>query len=696
VAARYERQFRPGNTPLPVQRLAYANPLEAGLQAVQKFAERGAIQRGQSEAVETVLSGGTPSPKLGLTPGGLAYNQAAEKALAVRSEGVLRSKAAELASQFDGRNPTDADSFAEVYGRVADEVVQSVPEQWRAPIAFEAQTRVAEAVSAIRTQSAGFEYQKDVKAIGDGFQFDIQDAASAEQIGRGDLADAAMAKAMDKARSLVEIGAINEESAALMLREGRETIATESLYRGFLTGGVSLEAVQSGEVGAELSARARDRLVNKMEAEIAHRVTLSNRALAMQEAQVRENTRSAKVLANEVRLGIAITPEKQAMIDAMTTGAVPIDPEAFDDLRVARAGVVDSARITSAPVAAAERELAAVEALGLSTAADAERVKNARKTLEAHRAGLTGNDPVQYLAGIGALSAGAAPGQESPPAPVDFSSPDALAATLADRVPRVAVASRQYGQPLPSLTRAEVVGLRARLDAAGVDERVALLKTIATTDPQADRTLGMLAGEGGGNYAAVGVTAARVGEGVARDIAAASLIDPKQKAVVMKPAGGASTLVPDFESEAGSLMREDPAERAAWMQAASDLYAARAFRRGLTEYDPEEFKQAVRDSIGGTQRVTTGSLATFGGTESVVPAPAGVDWQARIDGLTGADIEAMGGTNLNLPPEDVAALIRQTGSFSYADGGLGVNVELAGGVVRLAMPDGRTPFRLRP
>ena len=286
--ARYERQFTPNNVPLGVQKLAYADPLEGAMQTLEKFAERGAIERGQSDALNTVLSGGTPTPHIGLTPGGVAYNEAAERALTVRSEGILRTKAAELATQYDGRNPTDADAFAEIYGGIAKEVVDSVPERWRGPIAFEAQTRVAEAVSKILGASADFEYSKNVKSISDGFELDIQDSASAEQIGRADLADAALAKSEDKLAGLLEIGAVNADQVGNMRRDGREKVAAEGLYHGFLTGRVSLQAVQSGAVGAELSPQVRTRLVNQMESEITHRNVESERAERANDKAVKE------------------------------------------------------------------------------------------------------------------------------------------------------------------------------------------------------------------------------------------------------------------------------------------------------------------------------------------------------------------------------------------------------------------------
>ena len=152
----------------------------------------------------------------------------------------------------------------------------------------------------------------------------------------------------------------------------------------------------------------------------------------------------------------------------------------------------------------------------------------------------------------------------------------------------------------------------------------------------------------------------------------------------------------DYMELASAPVTAIPCTIVAWMRAANDLYVARAFRAGKAAYDGELYKQSVRDAVGGLQKIQTGGMLTFGGTESVVPGAGSTNWQSRIDNLSGADIHAMGGTNLGMAPEAVAMLIRQTGGFSYGKDGLEVTVELSGGTVRLATPDGLRPFVLRP
>lgn len=324
ATARYERQYAPQDTPRGVLGAALVDPLRDNiLDDVEKFAEQSAIDRGREQATTAILSGENPSPAIGLTPGGRAYNKAAEDAFAARSEGVLRAKANELALQFDGKNPSDPESFAKVYGGIVQEVTSSVPERFRAPIAFEANLRATEAVNKIRGAAQQNAFHNDVAAINDGWKFDVQDAASAAQLGRHDLVDGALAKAEAKAASLVEMGVINQESAGLMMREGREDVAVETLYRGFLDGHVSPGAVQGGEVGSELSARSRDRLVNKMEAEIAHRRSEQNHAMAVSNHQIALGNRDLNGLTYKMDHGLPLTPEESARMNGYKAGLLP-------------------------------------------------------------------------------------------------------------------------------------------------------------------------------------------------------------------------------------------------------------------------------------------------------------------------------------------------------------------------------------
>lgn len=318
----------------------------------------------------------------------------------------------------------------------------------------------------------------------------------------------------------------------------------------------------------------------------------------------------------------------------------------------------------------------------------------AQDAVKKQRSLLMGNDPVQGLFDLGKLSD---PGQGGTP-PMAFDTPDNFVATLTDRARRVSRAEAQYHQSFPLFTQSEVSEMRASLDAlSDPAQRVAALAAITNvaTEEQAAATFRQLDKAGATHYAIIGQTARTVGADVAHDIAVGGMIDRKMKAGLLKAEGVSDSTMKDFNETAGTLFRDNTRERSRWFSAARDLYSARAFRTG-EGYTKAGFQEAVRDALGGIHEVTTNGPFFYGGQTSKLPGAKGIDYQSKIDTITGSDIASMGGTNLKLPPDEVAKLIRETGGFTYnSDGSLGVTVQLSGGLVTLAGPDGQTPFRLK-
>jgi hypothetical protein len=324
------QRYTPGYTPSLDRRAvagAYVNPYDDLLSAIEKGAEKVAGNAAQDLAQDRVFSGQQPGLTLGLTDVQRAYNRAAEGAYAAKTEADVRSKVAALAAKYDGRSPDHPKLFAQEFDAFSDAIKGSVPESMKAQIGVELDSRRALAVAGITDTANRYEYQRNVSALAEGLDLDWQDAASAEQIGRTDLADAAKAKAEDKLGELVAVGAISLEGAENRRREGREQIAVESLFRGFMTGAVSAEAVATGKIGTELSARARDRLVNKIEGELNRRHSASVRAEAAEERAMKHTREvfQAELAKRVWSPNEAERPTPDQIVDAVRVGLLSGD-----------------------------------------------------------------------------------------------------------------------------------------------------------------------------------------------------------------------------------------------------------------------------------------------------------------------------------------------------------------------------------
>ena len=699
MAARFQRGTVPqvpGFDQPPA--LDFAAALEGFGRQVEGFVGPARNAAVAADVQSRIAAGESPGLTAGLTETQRVFNDTARQAYATRAGLMLRQKVSELSSEYDGRQPDHPEAFRVRFDEYAQEVIKSVPEQQRGQIEQEVALRRSLAMERIVGAAKDHELRRNVATLNDGLKADLDDALAAARDGRDDVFAAVVGRATERGQELVRLGVWSPEQAAMAAKDFAGQAEAEAIFGDYTRGAISLspEAIMRGEgVAAGLDTGARDRLASKVSGLISRRQADAAHARAVREAEVRENTRQVKALAERRRLGVRGTPEDEALEAAVFEGRVAVDPEAFDSLRAAATGAHLSTLVTSSSVSQAEAALAAMEAEGAADVVSAETLADARELVGKHRAGLRGSDPVQYLSGIGALSD---PDEAGPPPPLAFDSPDALVATLTDRKRRIAAASEQYGEPLPSMTQAEVSSLRRRLDTADLDTRLGLLGAIAAVEgPQADRTIAKLAESGAEQYAIAGSLAAKGLAEPARDVLAAGFIDSKTKGALLKPEGASSTVLADFEAEAGPMYRHDPENAALHLRAAQDLYASRAFRQGLA-YDPNEFRRAVRDVVGGTQTIETGGTFGYGGATSVVPATPGVDWSSRVASLTGRDIQRMGGTNLDarLTPDGVAKLVRETGAFRYTPEGLRVVVQLSDGEAELAMPDGQTPFVLRP
>jgi hypothetical protein len=661
---RYQRQFIPQDIPRGLQGLALANPLEDALGAVEKFAERSAVDRGRQQAADAVFGGEQVTPKLGLTPGGDAFNDAAQHAFAAKSEAVLRSKAATLEAQFSGLNPTDGEAFAEIYNRSAEEVIRSVPEQWRAPIALEAQLRGQMAVAGIQKKAIEHQRQLSAAALRDGFDLDIQDAASAEQIGQRDLADAAMAKAQAKAESLRGLGLINDDSMAIMLRNGREEVATRTLYRGFLDGRVSLEDVRDGEVGAHLSASARDRLVNRIQGEISDRRVAANHAMALQERDLRLRSQDATALAKKRDAGVPLSPDEQAREDSYATVPGLIDQDALDKVAVARATSGLSREVATATPQQIEATIAEWNTRPPGSLADVELRKRSIEAFEARQQALK-DDPASYAAAV--MPDKFPPVVLPPPSDPNFDAALQQAATNA------ATIRAQFGVEANPFTREQQQRLATELAGMPASEQAATLARIqANMGPAAATVHEGLAKDGALVQAHAGLVPAPIGASILQGQEQMKLGNVKAPTA----AEASGELIGSGVAEAYAY---SPGAQAQLRQAATARAAYLAAMAGDPAGASGYLSQAYKDVAGVTGNYNGRKIALPLGVEDLGA------FSDRIESVTPQEVAAMGGV------PDVAAAL-QAGEAALESIGNGQYLVTIG-ASRVNRPDGR-PFVL--
>ena len=696
---RLESSYSPQGLDSRLLGLALQNPLEETLGKLERVGQQAGMALARDKAQSAVLSGENPSDKLPISAAALAYNEAAHEAYAVRTEGQIKTKVAELSSQFTGRNPTDAEGYAKVYDSFASTLAGSVPDAMRGRVQSELAARRAEALAGITRRANEYQFQLHSSEIQTGIKSDVEEAATRARLLQHEAIPAELlGRAFERIDKGTALGLWTADEAGMQKQEAIHSVQAENIFGTALAQG-SLEStyagINSGKIAPELPVKFRDHLASQLSREIGHRHAMASAANAEVERGVRANTYIAKSIIEANKVGAVLTPEQQNQQAAMLVGKMEIAPDAFDDLRVASMVPHIGAAITSMPLADAE---AYAHRFGPTPGkpfdvAQAKVWDMAQDTIKKQRQVLTGPDPIQGLMDLGKL---ADPGQAGV-APMSFDTPENFTASLADRVRRVGRAEAQYKQGLPLFTQAEVSQMRDALDGLDAGHRVAAIAAIteAASEEQASATFRQLDKAGATHYAIIGETARSVGFDAAKDIAIGGTLDHKTKNALLKAEGVADTTLKDFNSAAGDLFRDNEEERTRWFSAARDLYSARAFRTGKG-YDKKSFQEAVKDAVGGLHEVTTNGPFFYGGQTSKLPGAKGIDYQSRISSLSAADIEGMGGTNLTLPPDEVAKLIRETGGFTYnQDGSLGVTVQLSGGMVRLAGPDGQTPFRLK-
>lgn len=288
-AARYSPSVIPSaGVGRGVESLAYSNPLEDALSAVSSFGQKAAVSGAADEANAAVLSGENVTPKLGLTPAGQAYNEAAQRATIARTSMDFRAKAAELGAQFTGQRPGDSAAYEKIMGAHVDQVVQTIDPRWRGEAKLEGEFRLRTGAAAIAENENRTQFKTHVDDIQAGIVADVQETARIARDGGSEEVLAALhARAANNYAELVNLGALGPQAAAAALAEDNSAIHAEAIFGAATRTGNGTSVIHALESGdkrfADLTLKQRDTLVNKITGELSRQHAESVRADADQE-----------------------------------------------------------------------------------------------------------------------------------------------------------------------------------------------------------------------------------------------------------------------------------------------------------------------------------------------------------------------------------------------------------------------------
>lgn len=482
--------------------LAMANPFEDTLAAIEKFGQAGAVSSAETQARSEVMGGGNPGLSLGLTPAGQAYNDAAQKAYEVRTSLDVRAKHAELSAKFTGQNPGDAAAYAETMGQYVAGIGANVPESIKPQIMAEANLRYSEGLASVTEATNKHQYQLHVSEIATGYKASVDDAEGLAMAGRSDLADAALLQSLARVDDMVNVGSISAGEGELMKREARSQVAAGTLYQGFLSGHVPLEAVQRGEIGAELPGHVRESLVRKMEAEQAHRRSEQNFRDGQVEKAIRQGDRDLNAMTAKLKLGVPLRPDEQVRFNAYSTGGAAASPLQVEEARAAHSTLNVSATVASAK----PEQIATVRGLwAANPPASTEEALIRKTTAEAfdRRESALKTDAMAYAMEV-------LPGKFPAVAfPSDINSPE-MGAALRQLSDNADGLKAQFGVDEPPMTKPDQQRFAAMFAGLPGEQRTALRSLIEVNmGPNAMKIWETLGKEGAGVAAHAGILSAQ-------------------------------------------------------------------------------------------------------------------------------------------------------------------------------------------
>lgn len=485
---RWQPQFNPQGQSMRLLQASSANPYESVLNEVAQFGERVAVDAAASNAQDEVFGGQNPGLLPALTPAAMAYNRAAEGAYAARTESDLRTKSAEIAANFPGRTPQDVASASQLFDAYAGEIANQVPESMRGNVAREIAERRGVLIGGITSNAGRAEYGRNLDTLKMGLKADAEEAAAMARDGADpELIGALNARMQEKAGRMVEMGEWSPEVADLSVRELNDDIKSEAIFGQSIRGGDLLGTLDEVERGGALvegmDLKSRDRLAARLQSELSHQRDEQRHRIYIGEAAARANGNNAKALAKNIAAGVRLTPEQESTAKLYLNGKVPMDSDAYSDLRESYTVRLVTQPAVSGTVADAQAALLAVDGYQPKDGTEVAIRDKSRKEIAGFIADLTGDDPIGKLSARGSTFPRGLP-------PIDLASPDAFAQSLVERRAAVTPAELQHGVPLPILSKSEAQQFGVKMAEWSVDQQAQALAAVEQQGPEvAARTL---------------------------------------------------------------------------------------------------------------------------------------------------------------------------------------------------------------
>lgn len=422
---------------------------------------------------------------------------------------------------------------------------------------------------------------------------------------------------------------------------------------------------------SDLSPEAREKLITTMETRISRARAAANREQAKKKA---EQAAIEKQLKRSVK----------SAIHALDRGYIP---ENLEQLSEAVAGTdleADLAKATQFAEAANEFSLlnpdtqaATLNRMREDKSRSGEEVELIERyeKVHNHTVSMLKENPLQLAVEQGVLSG---------LPPIDLNNPE----TLQQRMLAVQTAEAHYRQNISPLTKREVVQMSDAMTKMGADQKLAVLGAVVSATGES--SFEIMEQLDKSNQTLLAMAGSLMAEGQP-EVARLAILGSEQiqhnKGILPKD----TDLMPEVNSYLGTAYIANPRHQAAVVRTVKAVYASMAADAGIIDgtLDTDLLESALEAVTGG---VIVRDNPGWGTGDSYVVAPArGVDedqFEEWIDGLTIADIEAMGGI-MALEGDELVEQVQEGMLVSAGKGRYLVNV----GTGYLLAPDGE-PFEL--
>lgn len=395
----------------------------------------------------------------------------------------------------------------------------------------------------------------------------------------------------------------------------------------------------------------REQMVTQMSTALGREITLENRQLARDRAELTARSKRVKKAVDNA-------------VDVLDYGSQP-DATSLSELLVAAEGTDHFERLAEAIVQQrVVSEFLLAPEVDQANLTDALRSKATKGTISGPEVRLIERlekAQVRHAADLDADAWGLAisEGIIETPAPLDLSSGEALSESIAGRLGDAERAGEHYRQDVAPMTAAEIDFFTTQLAESSADEKVALLS--AVVDGAGAQSADIFERMDKNNHhfwAGAGGLALEGVPNIAREV----LVGAEQIAAnskIIPPPLDTQAIIDDH---LGNFAAENPDHRANLAKSALALYAARSARPAPGEkadfsgnLDEQRLRNALED--------VTGNMIRWHGSDFALRDVTSDEFENWIErSLSAADIDAMGGV-ASLSSADALIALRRTGEL---------------------------------